>query len=221
MSFDIKKWKEELLKSLQEQINNKITEFYQRADENDKKNFEELIKRAPIEIPLNLFVKYLNEKIQNNQTNPDDFKRVVNEYKDLALEIQEILEYAYKNATGNNKKELYTLYQSFSLENAGKLAEKLRNIGFRLKNNNEVYERFYDKEKKRPKGIAYRIMELTRLGKRSEVFFTLLNEFQGAYFPKELAHAFNPVYPDELFKTFIYSFLSGILGEKREGGEEE
>jgi len=165
-------------------------------------------------------LNYLKQQIQSNQKNPDDFKRVVKEYKDLSIEIQEILEYAYKNETGKNKEKFYKLYQSFSLENAGKLAEKLRDIGFELKKNNDIYKRFYDKDKKRSKGIAYRIMELTRLGKRSEVFFTLLNEFQGAYFPNELAYAFNPIYPDELFKIFIYSFLSGILGETKEGGEE-
>lgn len=160
------------------------------------------------------FLKELEGKIKNNQINYEDFKKVIEEYKKLSFEIQKILEYAYKNARGKDKEKLYELYQNFSLENAGKLAEKLRNIGFELKNNKDLYERFYDKKKKSPKGITYRIMELTRLGKKSEVFFTLLNEFQGAYFPKELAHAFNPVYPDELFKTFIYSFLSGILGEK-------
>lgn len=38
--------------------------------------------------------------------------------------------------------------------------------------NKEVYERFYDKEKKVPKGIVYRILELTRLGKREEAFIS-------------------------------------------------
>lgn len=220
MSFDIKKWKEELLKSLQEQINNKITEFYQRADENDKKNFEELIKRAPIEITLNLFVnlfvKYLNEKIQNNQTNPDDFKRAIKEYKDLASEIQEILKYAYKNATGKNKEELYKLYLEFSLENAGEMVEKLRRLGYSLKKKGdykEIVSALSDQ--------AFRIMEKTRHAQRNEVQYMITRIFwvNKREIPKLLAQAFNPIYPDELFKTFIYSFLSGILGETKEGGE--
>ncbi|MCM8806523.1 MAG: hypothetical protein ABIN23_07200 [candidate division WOR-3 bacterium] len=165
-------------------------------------------------------IEFLKNKIRSNEIKYEDFENVVKKYKDLSLKIQEFLEYAYKNSKDENKEKLYKLYKKFSLQNTGEIVEKLREIGFALKNNEKIYERFYDSEKKKPKGISYRIMELTRLGKREEVFFTLLNEFQGENFPKLLSDAFNPVYSDELFKTFIYSFLSGILGEKEQGGEE-
>ncbi|MGC8778253.1 MAG: hypothetical protein ACP5Q4_06200, partial [Candidatus Caldatribacteriaceae bacterium] len=78
----------------------------------------------------------------------------------------------------------------------------------------------YDRDKKQPRGSAYRILELTRLGKRDEVFFSLLNVFQGTEISPDLARAFNPVYPDDLFRVFIYSFLSGLLGPQEKQLEE-
>jgi len=162
----------------------------------------------------------LKEDVKQNKVMNEKFKTAIKLYYDLGFEIQKIIEYAFKYTQSDEKDNLYKLFREFSLKNSGELYERLRNIGLGLKKNKEVYERFYDNDKKRPKGISYRIMELTRLGKREEVLFTLLNEFQGAYFPQELATAFNPIYSDELFKTFVYSFLSGILGETKDGGVE-
>jgi len=171
------------------------------------------------------FIRYLQEKIKNNDIKYDDFEKAVEAHRKLSFDIQKILEYASKYSEGKDKDKLLKLYRDFSNLNTSEIVEKLRDIGYRMRTKNkEVYERFYDKDKRKPTGIAYRIIQLTRLGKRDEVFSTLLHEFQGNEFPKELAMAFNPVYPDEIFKVFIYSFLSGILGEtkkkKEEGGEE-
>ncbi len=174
MNFDIKKWKEELL-------------------------------------------TYLMEQVKNNQINSEDFERAVKEYKDLSIEIQDILEYAYKNAKGKEKDELYDLYQNFSLENAGKMVEKLRGLGYSLRNDNNyrnVVSALSDQ--------AFRIMERTRHAQRSEVQYMITRIFVAnkKEIPLLLTKAFNPIYSDELFKTFIYSFLSGILEEKtKEGGE--
>ncbi len=155
----------------------------------------------------------LKEKISKNEINYKDFNECMKKYRELGSELQKILEYAAKNAE-EEKEKIWGLYKSFSHTNTSELADKLRGIGYSLRENSTIYERFYDKEKKKLKGIVYRIMELTRLGKRDEVYFTLIHEFQGVEFPFLLARAFNPIYPDDIFKIFVYSFLSGIIGEK-------
>ncbi len=163
------------------------------------------------------FINYLQEKIKNNQINYEDFNEAVKEYKDLSFEIQKILEYAYKNASGKDKDELYKLYKKFSLENAGEMFEKLNKLGYALKNDNN-----YKNVVSALSDQAYRIMEKTRHAQRDEVQYMITRIFvvNKKEIPLLLSKAFDPIYPNDLFKTFIYSFLSGILGETKEGGEE-
>ncbi|CUT04175.1 hypothetical protein [Candidatus Chrysopegis kryptomonas] len=164
------------------------------------------------------FINYLQEKIKNNQINYESFNEAVKEYQDLSFEIQKILEYAYKNAKGKDKEELYKLYKKFSLENAGEMAEKLNKLGYALKNDSNykyIVSALSDQ--------AYRIMEKTRHAQRDEVQYMITRIFvvNKKQIPELLSRAFNPTYPDDLFKTFIYSFLSGILGETKGGEENE
>ena len=90
--------------------------------------------------------------------------------------------------------------------------EKLRKVGRRLRKNNKNVAKAFESQ-------AYRLMEKTRLALRSEVEYMILRIFAAnkKRMPQVLAKAFNPIYPDEVFKVFIYSFLSGIL---EKGGEE-
>ncbi|GAW93387.1 type I-B CRISPR-associated protein Cas8b1/Cst1 [Calderihabitans maritimus] len=61
------------------------------------------------------------------------------------------------------------------------------------------------------KGLIFRLLELTRLNKRSEVYHLLMRTYVacGKPFPYCLAHLFE-VRDDELFKTGIYAYISGI-----------
>ncbi|MEM4589278.1 MAG: hypothetical protein QXL73_04695, partial [Thermoplasmata archaeon] len=84
------------------------------------------------------------------------------------------------------------------------------------------YDKNYEKVVDAFSNQAFRIMERVRHSQRSEVQYLITRIFVAnkKEIPSLLVKAFNPIYSDELFKTFIYSFLSGILGETKEGGEE-
>ncbi|MBO8169068.1 MAG: type I-B CRISPR-associated protein Cas8b1/Cst1 [Thermoanaerobacteraceae bacterium] len=61
------------------------------------------------------------------------------------------------------------------------------------------------------KSLIFRLLELTRLNKKSEVYHLLMRTYvaKGKPFPYCLAHLFE-VRDDELFKTGIYAYISGI-----------
>lgn len=156
-------------------------------------------------------LSYLQEKIKNNQINYEEFKKVVEEYKKLALDIEKILEFAARNSTGVQKEKIWNLYYDFSRGNIPEMTDSLNKLGYKLRKDEEyknVVEAFQDQ--------SFRIMEKVRHVLRSEVEYMIMRIFVAnkKEMPTLLAKAFNPVYPDEIFKTFIYSFLSGILGEK-------
>jgi hypothetical protein len=162
-------------------------------------------------------VNHLQEKIKSNHLNYEDFKNIISAYQDLALEFQKILESAWKLSKGEDKEKFRRLYAKFSNDIAGELTEQLYRIGRNLKKEEEKLTSTFN-------NIGYRILERTRLGLRDEVCYMIVRAFytNNKEVPEKLAEAFKPVYSEELFKTFIYSFLSGILGEtKTEGGEEE
>ena len=148
----------------------------------------------------------------------EELQGVLDVLLDFRMQLQDTLEYLLKGPSGERER-WQSLYGYLVGENAGELCEELRRYGFSLRGK-EVHERIYDKEKRQPRGLAYRILELVRLGKRDEVFFSLLNVFQGTEIKPILARAFNPMYSDQLFKTFLYSFLSGLLGPEKSSPEE-
>lgn len=158
-------------------------------------------------------IGHLERNIKDGVENPEEFKEILETLSDLKFKLQDIFEYAWRVSKGEKKEEFRKLYYKLTNDNLSEMCDKLRSYGYILRRENDIFEKFYDKEKKKPKGITYRIIELTRLGKRDEVFFALLNLFQGKEINILLARVFNPIYSDEMFKIFIYSFLSGILGE--------
>ncbi len=158
------------------------------------------------------------EELSSGAMQPEELRGVLDVLSDFRMQLQDTLEYLLKGSS-DKKEDWQPFYEYLVGENAGELCEKLRRYGFSLRGT-EVHERIYDEKKKQPRGLAYRILELIRLGKRDKVFFSLLNVFQGAEIRPILARAFNPAYSDQLFKTFLYSFLSGLLGPKENSSEE-
>ncbi|MFY9303667.1 hypothetical protein [Candidatus Sordicultor fermentans] len=157
--------------------------------------------------------KDLMEHINQNKIEVSLFKKAVGDYKKVGFELEKILEYAAKNAKGKDKRELEKLHNDVSLQNVSELCDRLKAYGEGLRGS-AVYERFYDKKKKMPRGLTFRLLELTRMGKRDEVFYIILREFANAQqeINQHLVKAFNPRYSIESFKTLVYSFLSGLLG---------
>lgn len=170
-----------------------------------------------LEIALSTTIKSLPT---NDSTQYNIFKGVIDALNNFKLQLQDLLEFTSKNVT-NNQEKYRQLYVRLTQQNAKELCEKLRSYGFSLRNNQEIYEKVYDSEKKKARGLVFRILELTRLGKREEVFYSIFNIFQGYEINSILARAFNPAYSEDLFKVFIYSFLSGLLGENKGFEEEE
>ena len=157
--------------------------------------------------------KDLMEYINQNEIESSLFKKAVDDYKKIGFELEKILEYAAKNAKGENKSRLERLHDDISLQNISELCDELRAHGEELRGS-AVYKRFYNKDKKMPRGLTFRLLELTRMGKRDEVFYIILREFANAQqeINQHLVKAFNPRYSIESFKTLVYSFLSGLLG---------
>lgn len=165
----------------------------------------------------------LEEQLQKGEVNYESFKEAVNAHKRLSLELQGLVEYACKIAERQSKENFERLYTLLASKNASDLCDGLRREGEKLRSRSELHERFYDVNKGSPKSIVFRILELTRLGKKSDVFHILLREFLNAKesMSQNLMNAFKPVYSDEMFKVFIYSFLSGLLGQKASKGEDQ
>lgn len=159
----------------------------------------------------------LKTEIKNNRITEERFKQTLKNYGDLRFEIQNLLDYAVRTTKGKEKDKLDRLYKNFANVNAGEMAKKLRDLGYSI-----GMDQSYDDVKKALSDQAYRIMERTRHAQRSEVFYMIGRIFviNKRQFPPLLAQAFSPIYSDEVFKIFIYSFLSGVLIEEKEGGVE-
>lgn len=68
--------------------------------------------------------------------------------------------------------------------------------------------------KEEKKGLVFRVLELTRMGKKEDVYHLLLRAFiaESKPFPDELRKAFNIDDP-ALFKNSIYAFIAGLRGQ--------
>jgi CRISPR-associated protein Cst2 len=64
------------------------------------------------------------------------------------------------------------------------------------------------------KGLVFRLLELTRLNKRTEVYHLLLRTYvaKGLVFPTSLANLFT-INDPELFQTGIYAYIAGLSKE--------
>ncbi|MCL6524839.1 MAG: hypothetical protein K6T34_09280 [Thermoflavifilum sp.] len=134
----------------------------------------------------------------------DEFRKAYNEFKDL-------LEWAQQEDRGNMG--LKSLYHQVAGWNESDLMERLKKIGYKYNQKTEIKDSFNNQ--------GYRILELTRAGRYEDVFYAILRIFVSnrENFPWELSEAFKPIYSLESFKVFIFSFLSGLLGEEVEQKE--
>lgn len=140
----------------------------------------------------------------------DYYKKLSQEFSDF----KKILEDAY--SIKKDDKELGALLQRVSEQNASELIDKLRKRGDIIKRdkNSNLRKAFKD--------MGYRLLEQTRSGRRDDVYYGFLRIFVAAKesFPLDLVEAFKPYYSDEMFKVFIFTFLSGIIGEEQNFNKE-
>lgn len=160
------------------------------------------------EVSLEGKLQQLEEQLKADTPNAEQFGQTYRKIKELSRRLQDLLQWAAEQH--RDEKELKSLYRQVAGWNASDLMESLKRTGFALKQDRDLKDAF-DRQ-------GYRILELVRAGKRDEAFHAILRIFVSAKkgFPAHLVEAFKPIYSDELFKVFLFSFLSGILGEERE-----
>jgi hypothetical protein len=173
-------------------------------------------------------LEQLKEQLRTEEPRFDDFQKFHSDLRKIQWEFQDLLQWAVEDRRGKeNEKEFRGLYRQVAGWNASDLMERLKNQGYRMKKN--AIKENPSEEEKKDKIIkdafdrqGYRILELVRSGKRDEAFHAILRIFVSAKkeFPSQLVEAFKPVYSEELFKVFLFSFLSGILGKEEETEQE-
>jgi hypothetical protein len=167
---------------------------------------------ASQEVSLEQQMEELKKQLQEGNPNLGAFSfwKAYEDLRRLQRDFQSLLQWAQEDRRGReDEKEFKKLYRQVAGWNASELMESLKRTGFDFKNDGDLKDAF-DRQ-------GYRILELVRAGKRDEVFHAILRIFVSAKkrkFPSELVEAFKPVYSDELFKVFLFSFLSGILGKE-------
>jgi hypothetical protein len=151
-------------------------------------------------------LRQLEEQLREGTSNVGEFYNAYAAMRELSRRLQSLLQWATEQHRG--EKELKSLYRRVAGWNASELIESLKRTGFALKQDRDLKDVF-DRQ-------GYRILELVRAGKRDETFHAVLRIFVSARkeFPSQLVEAFKPVYSDELFKVFLFSFLSGVLGKE-------
>lgn len=156
----------------------------------------------------------LKKQLQAGEPKLEAFQKAYQELRRRQRELQDLLQWATEEQRGREgEKKFQGLYRQVAGWTASDLMESLKRTGFALKKDRDLKDAF-DRQ-------GYRILELVRASKRDEAFHAVLRIFVSAKkeFPSQLVEAFKPVYSDELFKVFLFSFLSGILG--KEDSEQE
>jgi uncharacterized UPF0160 family protein len=169
-------------------------------------NFDELLKEA-------------RNNIYDTKKAYEKLKDIKSKYQDLGMQIQEIIELVLKNLEpySKEKKAIEEMYYEFVSSTSDIMLEKIRELCDEM-NRNEGYKELISSIKDQ----QFRILELTRYLKRSEVFYIISRAFiiNNKPMDKRLARIFNPFYPDELFKVLVYYFISRLT-EKDETTNEE
>ena len=160
----------------------------------------------------------LQSKILDGSVTKEDFRKELRKLKTSFKQILDMLEWACE--LNPNDRELYSLYREVSVQNSSELIDELRSFAYYLVSENGIIKddvkrneltKAFDRQ-------GYRLLELTRMGKREEVQYILLRIFFSFQidFSQVLLKPFKYVYSDEMFKVFLFSFLSGVLGKSKE-----
>lgn len=149
----------------------------------------------------------LKENLANGILTFEDLECFYKEQKYQLNEFIGLVDYASKISDEPDK------YKKLLLKIKGKnmsdLIESFEGLGYAIKKDKNLKDAF--------EHMGYRLLEQTRVGKRDEVFHNILRIFVAnkQKFPNILVEAFKPIYTDQMFKVFIFSFLSGLIGQEQ------
>lgn len=152
---------------------------------------------------MNEQLELLRNQLQSGEMKYEEWLKFYNDLKNSKEELQNLLEYATEK-----DKNFKILYEKLVSENASDLVDNLRSKGFVYRH--KLGDAFQN--------MGYRILEQARAGKKDDVYYSILRIFVAnkENFPGDLVEAFKPIYSDEMFKVFIFSFLSGIIGKEQQ-----
>lgn len=128
------------------------------------------------------------------------------------------LEYVRDRVEGEKKGRVEVILNKLKRAEPDFLIERLRNVGYGLSQNPEFKDAIESQ--------ALRILEQARLGKRDAVIGMLLRIFMvhNKQFPPALIETLKQnKYDIDLFRSFIYAFLSAFIDQtaKKEGEDEQ
>lgn len=145
---------------------------------------------------------------ENKKVDIEELMEVYRELKSLQEKFFYLLKRAYEYDGSINKKSLEKLLINLQSEDISHLIDSLEREGRRAQGSiKESFEK-----------IAYRILELIRTGKRSDVMYIITRIYitNDQRLPEVLLEAFKPIYDTETFKTLMYAFIGAIIEPERE-----
>lgn len=115
------------------------------------------------------------------------------------------IEHSYRILQSIADKKGITLPSSWKEEELTSLSERLKKVGYKVKNRHPALRESLEK-------IGFRLMELLRAGRREEAFYLILRTYiaHGEGFPRPLAYAFSPAFHPEETQLLVYHFLSAV-----------
>lgn len=166
----------------------------------------------PSETNLEDILQQLQDELSDGNICVDHFLQAHQRMRQYNLRLQELIQWAIEQH--REEKKLQDLYRHVAGWNASELIKELNKAGYNIKRNQNIKGAF-DRQ-------GYRILELIRAGKRDQVFHAILRMYVSFQrpFPEVLLEPFKPHYSDELFKVFLFSFLSSILGKDEQQHEQ-
>lgn len=178
--------------SICDDISSKLDELYQKIGPDNLSWLEDARKT------FSLFIKF--EKL-----------------KDFIRTLECVKEELEKDGTKTQElKGVSGLLKDLKRSEPDFLIENLKRAGYSVAQNNKSMRDAINRE-------ALRILEQVRLGKRDTVVGMLMRNFtiQNITMPPELVEALKPKYDINLFRAFIYAFLSGFITKEEKEEENE
>ncbi len=154
----------------------------------------------------------LKSKLQSNEFKAEDFEGYYKKKKETDKEFLSLLEWACD--IKKDDKKLQNLLRKFSADRVSDLMEDLNSLGHAIKKEKEDIGEEFRKS-------GYRLLEQTRAGKKSDVFYGIARIFisQNQNVPDKIIEAFKSYYDVETFKSLMYAFLSSVIKPKEKTEE--
>lgn len=187
--------------SIYNDIKNKLDELYSRIRPD---NFDEWYEDAKNVVTMFTNLSYIEY------------------YLKMLDSIRKSYEVNLKRVQEDERKKLQTKIRKISYvlnlleyKKPDYLIERLRKEGERLAQDKDIRDAFSNQ--------IYRILEQARLGKKDIVLYMIVRILSafGKEVPEEIIEAIKPQYDTQLFRSFIYSFLSAFIEEEGKENESE